>query len=220
MPFRRAYARGFRFGLIRLTDALGLKVLPPLVVQTFSSSEWVAYLRIAQAIMQLPLTLMQGIGRTALPALAELRGLRADARFRRLFTRATVLGGGAIALGVAAVLPLIPVFDGVLPPGYRAPVRLLCWILSIASILQAFSIAFDSFYLLTNQLRALFTINACGLGLGLAASALLTARFPETGAAWGIVVTMLTVLAHLVVIGAYYRRERDPVSRAAAEAGA
>jgi O-antigen/teichoic acid export membrane protein len=220
MPFRRAYAQGFRFGLIRLTDALGLKVLPPLIVQTFSSSEWVAYLRMAQAIMQLPLTLMQGIGRTALPALAELRGLRADARFRRLFTRATLLGGGGIALGVLVALPLIPLFDWVLPPGYREPVWLLCCILSLASILQAFSIAFDSFYLLTDQLRALFTINVCGLGFGLAASVLLTARFPETGAAWGIVVTMLTVVVHLVFIGAYLRREREPEAREAAEAGA
>ena len=205
VPIREAFRRGLQFGIVRQTDALGKKILPLLVLQTFASSRWVAYFRIAQAFMDLPLMFMQGVSRSALPALAELKGIREHDRFRRAFGRTTWIGGSVVAAGVLVCLPLVPVAVRVMPPDYHGPVWMLCCILLLSVIPVAYTITLDSFYILTNQLRVAVLINVIGFAVGLLATVYLGWRFPPTGAVWGMAVTTSASFAHLAFVHWYFR---------------
>jgi O-antigen/teichoic acid export membrane protein len=212
VPLRKGFAQGMRFGVIRQVDALTMRIFPPLIVQTFGSSEWVAYFRIAQAIMLVPLMMMQGVSRTALPALAELRGIKDHALFRKTFKRTTLVGGSVISAGVLAALPVIPFCVRVMPEDYWHPVVLLSLILALGYLPVAYAITLDSFYLLTDRLNAGLWISVFGLVTSVPLSIFLAARLPRTGAAWGVVATTCLAFVHFAYVWWYFRN--DPELRA------
>ncbi|MEM7306893.1 MAG: lipopolysaccharide biosynthesis protein [Planctomycetota bacterium] len=209
VPFREGFGQGLRFGVIRQTDALGMKILPPLIIQTFGSSEWVAYFRIAQGIMNVPLMFMQGVSRTALPALSELKGMRDHALFRKLFVRATWMGGTLITLGIALSLPLVPFLVRIMPGDYHRPVWILCLILALGYVPIAYTITLDSFYLLTAQLRMGMIIAVGGFLVSTPLSMFLASQLPRTGAAWGLVGTTMVSFVHFFYVWWYFRHDPE-----------
>jgi O-antigen/teichoic acid export membrane protein len=209
VPLRAGFGPSMRFGVMRQLDALGMKILPPLVIQTFGSSEWVAYFRIAQAIMLVPLMFMQGVSRTALPALAELRGLKDHRLFRQLFKRATLIGGGVITVGIFGALPFVPLLMRFMPPDYGKPVWILCLILCIGYVPAAFTITLDSFYLLTSRLNAGILISILGFVVSMPLSILFARELPHTGAAWGLVAMTLTAFVHFAYVWWYFRHDPE-----------
>lgn len=200
---------GLRFGVIRQIDGLSIKILPPLIIQTFARSEWVAYFRIAQGVMSLPLQLGQGFSRTAMPALSELRGLKDHTRFRSLYWRATLGGGALVSVAILCALPLVRPFVQLLPDDYHGPVWTLALILAAGYLPLAFMIAVDSFYLLTGTLRVGMTISAVGFVISMAAMTWLAWRFPETGVAWGFVVIGAFGFMNVLYSWAWFRRQGD-----------
>ncbi len=209
VPFRMGLRLALRFGIMRQLDALGSKIAPPLIIQTFGTPEWVAYFRIAQGIMNVPLMLMQGISRTALPAMAELKGLKMDARFERVYWRATLFGGGLITAGLLLCLPVVRVLVWkMFPSDYHEPIWELSLILALALTLVAFSIAFDSFYLGTNALRAGIAINLLSFFVSVPLMAYLAHRIPTTGAAWGYVGIGCWMFVHNAYILWHFRHAR------------
>lgn len=212
VPLSAGFGPGMRFGILRQLDALGMKILPPLIIQTFGTSEWVAYFRIAQAIMLVPLMFMQGVSRTALPALSELRGLQDHKLFRSLFGRATLIGGGVITLAVLGALPFIPLVMRIMPSDYARPVIALSLILALGYVPVAFTITLDSFYLLTSRLNAGIVISFAGFCLSTPISILLARELPRTGAAWGLVVTSWIAFLHFFYVWWFFRH--DPELRA------
>ena len=70
VPLGKGLAVGLRMGAVQNLAALGSQILPALLLQAFGSPAWVAYLRIAQRIMAVPLMAMKAISRTALPMLS------------------------------------------------------------------------------------------------------------------------------------------------------
>lgn len=214
VPVRGGLVDGLKMGVMRQTDALSIKILPPLLIQTFGQSTWVAYFRIAQSIMNVPLMLMQGVSRTALPALSELRGAQDDREFKRLFLRATFLGGGLVALAILAALPVVHFVVVVWPADYHGPIRTLSWILALGQLPLAFMIAMDPFYLLSGRLKAAVKINIAGFLVVVPLAAGLVYLDPERGAAWGFVVTTAVAYVHFVYVWRYYRGGHDQVQAA------
>ena len=200
---------GIKIGVLRQADALSMTILPPLIIQTFGSSAWVAYFRVAQSIMVLPFRMMQGLSRTALPAFSQLAGAKDMVRFRLAFRRVTFAGGGLITSGILLCLPMVPILvHAFYPADYAGPVWSLASILSIGFILASFMVALDSFYIVTQELKMGIVIMLVGMVVTLPITILLCWRFPETGIAWGMVVAMSWGLVHYLFVFVYFRDER------------
>ncbi|QDU67384.1 lipopolysaccharide biosynthesis protein [Engelhardtia mirabilis] len=216
VPLRKGLRLGIRIGALRSIDALAGNILPPLFIQHAGRSigfphtdQWVSYFRIAQRVMQVPVIALQGISRTALPALSQIAGRRDDVAFERAFQRVTVGSGLITGVGVLVALLLVKLpVTWFLPPDFHGPVPQLCAILAIGYGILGFAVAFDSYYILTNQLN---------FGLRLAiASMLVTIPMvywfclisPATGAAWGMVVIHTWGGVHLAFIARYFRAGR------------
>ncbi len=205
ISLRQGYRLGLRIGPLRIIDALVLDVSPILIISYFSHS-WAAYFRLAQRIMRLPLMLMQGISRTALPALSELAGTRDMKRFKMLFTRVTLVGGTIISVGVLACLPLIPYAVGLFwPEDFRQPVWEACLILVVGAIAMAYSVAIDSFYILTNKLKVAIRLGVAAIFVVIPAMVVLAWLFPPMGAVWGVSLGMGWCLMHYAYIAYYFK---------------
>jgi O-antigen/teichoic acid export membrane protein len=210
VPLRAGLPLGMKMGLVRSIDALNVKVLPNLLLSKFGSSEWVAYLRIAQTFMAVPLLFMQGLSRTALPVLSDLAGLRDMQRFKRTFIRASLLGGAFISAGVLASLLFVPwILERFFPQSYGGPVWFLCLILLPGMLVMSFSIANDTFYLVTNTLRAGVVICVLGLVVNTAVMTALGAWYSTPGVAWGLSFTMASAAMHYAYAAWYFRTRRE-----------
>ena len=183
-------------GLIRNLDAVGRELLPALILQRFASSEWVAYLRIAQRIVNSATLFMHGVSRTVLPALGTLSGLEDPARLRRVFFKVSLSAGFLISCGMLIVLPFLPwIIESVFPSDYHEPVWTLCLILTPGVMLNAFSVANTSFHLATDTLDAAIKITLWGtlfyvpllVGLPLWNTVIGVAIALSFSSAWGIV---------------------------------
>ena len=207
VPLARGFPLGFKLGLVRSIDALATQVLPTLFLERWGSSEWVAYLRIAQRILSVPLLLMQGISRTLLPALSELAGQRDMVRFRRVFVRASLATGALISGGLLLCLPLVHLAIAALfPREYHVPVWTIALILLPGFVVMSFSIANDTFYLVTNTLRAGVVLCVLGLFVNATVVALCARASPTVGVAWGLSFTMATATMHYVYAWWWFRR--------------
>jgi O-antigen/teichoic acid export membrane protein len=209
VPLRSGLALGTKLGLFRSVDAILREVLPSLLLQRFGSEEWVAYLRIAQRILGAPLMFMQGVSRTALPTLSELAGLKDFERFRRTFWKACFYSGTFISAGLLLALLLVrPVLRLTFPESYWDPVWLLSLILLPGYLTVSFSIASDTFYLVSNTLKAGVIICVLGFLVCAGAQTWLAARFPTTGAAAGLSITMILTSVHFLYAAWWFRQQR------------
>jgi len=212
VPLRKGLPLGFKLGLTRSIDAIGTQALPTLILNFVSgSTAAVAYLRIAQRLLSVPLLLMQGISRNLLPKFSELAGLRDMQRFRGEFARTMLISGSLISVGVLATMPLLALGVGwFFPVGYHEPVRLMAWILVPGFVVMSFSVANDIFYLVTNTLVAGMVICVIGLIFNALAVWYLAWLDPIYGVAWGLSVTYASAALHYAYEWWWLRRPHAP----------
>jgi O-antigen/teichoic acid export membrane protein len=165
MPLRHGLAMGVQVGLVRNLDALVLNVAPMLIMGYFGGPAHAAFFRIAQSFLRMPLMFLQGISRTAVPALAELAHLEDPSRFRKTFYRATFGGGVLVSTGILLALPLIPIVTRMaLPPEYAEEVPFDALLLAVGFLVTSFSGAIESFYVASHRISASLRI---GMVIGL-----------------------------------------------------
>lgn len=211
VPLKRGLPLGVKLGLVRSIDALGVQVLPTLFLQRFGSSDWVAYLRLAQRLMNVPLMFMQGISRTALPRLSELAGAQHRERFKRTFIKTSLLSGLFISTGILASLLVIPrLLEVLFPPDYRQPIWLICRILVPGMLIMSFSIANDTFYIVTNTLKVGVWLCVIGILVNAAVVGSLAWLYPTVGVAIGLSFTMAWSITHNVYAALYFRGHGRP----------
>lgn len=211
-PWGLGLRLGIKVGIIRNIDALGVQILPALILGRFASPRWVAYLRIALRLVDVGRLFMKGISRTALPVLSQLASVRDLRGLRRVYWRATVGSGLLIGTGlVATALVLRPALRAFLPQDYLDPVWLSFLILLPGTAVVGFSVANDTFYLVTGQLRTAIWISAAGLLVNTAVLVLACWRWPDFGAAAGLSFTFLWSLVHVSYAGLWFRRHRAAI---------
>ncbi len=207
VPLRKGLAVGLRLGAAQNLSAYGTQILPTLLLQRFGSSEWVAYLRIGQRIMNVPLMLMQAISRTALPALSKLAGVKDLRELCRTYFRTSLFSGLTIGGGLLAFLPFLPwVLELALPEAYGAPILTICLILVPGYLVIAFSSANDTFYLVTGTLRVAIQLWVDGAHLKQPLIAVQAWRWPTTRGAGALTLSMLWSLVHPAYVWSWYRR--------------
>ncbi|MCE9595984.1 MAG: oligosaccharide flippase family protein [Planctomycetes bacterium] len=206
-PIMHGTRLGVKLGIVRNLNALCMEIVPSLLIERFGSSEWVAYMRIAQRLMRVPLMFMQGISRTALPMFSEKAGLKDMAGLRRAFVKASVVSGLVITCGIIVVLPFLPwILRLAFPAAYLDPVYSVCLILVPGFIIMSFSIANDTFYLVTNTLRVAVIISVVGMFISVAMLFALARWNPTTGVAWGLTINMACSALHLIYAWWYFRK--------------
>ncbi len=218
VPIRHGTALGVKLGIVRNLNVLCMEVIPSLVLKRYGSDESVAYLRIAQRLVKIPLMFMQGISRTTLPMFSEIAGLKDIHKLKRAFFRASLFSGLLISGGVFCVLPILPwVLRFAFPASYPESVWKLCLILVPGFIVMSFSIANDTFYLVTNTLRVAVILSVVGMLISVALLFVLAKWNPTTGVAWGLTINMASSAIHLGYATWYLRKHaRDKLSPPAA----
>ena len=214
VPLRVGLPLGLRLGFLRSLDALAYDLLPPLFLlfagvqlELEDPEGWVTYFNIAQRVVLLPVILLSGIARTALPAMSGVAGRKDPEAFRRGFLRITLLGGGITILGLAVALLVLPIaVDIVYPSSYVEPVFLLAAILAIGHVIKGFSGAFDSFYIVADRLKAAMLISGISMLLAVPLMLWITLEHPRTGAAWGVNVTYAIGSFHYLYIAWFFYR--------------
>jgi len=206
VPLRQGIRLGLRVGLLKNSQTLFMDVLPGLILGRLAGASWVAYYKLATRITILPFTMLQGVGRTILPALSELRGLRDLDRFRSLYYRSSLISGGLVVGALLVLVPLIPPFVGALfPPDYKEPVFHYSWILALGMVPPAFAVGMDAFYILTDQMKRNLVLMGIGAALTIPTFFYLVAVLPETGVAWGLSLYRSWTLVHFAYVAWYFR---------------
>ena len=207
IPVREGLRLAVRVGVIKGATNLAITVLPRLLLAGTASFSWVAYFHLASRIMILPQMLMQGVSRTILPALAEQRGRKDLAGFRRLYWRASLISGAAISVVIIlGVLLVEPVVRRAFPADYAWPVFVCCAILSVGMVPSAFAVAQDPFYMLTNRMKQNLAICLIGALITIPVNVLLVQVDPDTGPVWGQSLYLSWVLVHFAYIAYYFKQ--------------
>lgn len=207
LPLRAGMKEGLQMGLVRNIDAFGVQILPTLILGHFGSARWVAYLRTAQRFTDVIRLLMQGISRTVLPVLSELRGGRDLRRLRRIYWRASGLSGLVVGAGLLLGLLLAPaILERLLPSEYQAPVWRCLLILVPGVLVVGFSVANDTFYLVTGTLRVGIWLSVLGLLVNTSVVAVLAWKMPTVGVAMGLSFTFLWSVTHLAYAAWWFHR--------------
>lgn len=205
-PMAKGIRLGVRVGLLKNGTALFMDVFPGLILGAVAGASWVAYFRVATKIVGLPMMLLQGVTRTVLPALSELRGVRDLERFRRLYFRTSLLSGATLVGVMLASLPLIHVAVAAFwPSDFADPVFRYACILALGLAPFAFAVGLEAFYILTDQMKRSLMITAVGALITIPTNVVLIVLLPETGAAWGLALYRGWVLVHLVYVAWYFR---------------
>ncbi len=208
VPLARGLPLGFRLGLVRSIDALGNQVLPSLFLEKWAAPSWVAYLRIGQKILGVPLLLMTGISRNMLPALSELTGLKDLERFKRMYVRASLTTGALISGALILSLPLIRwVIGNFLPNDFHEPVWRIMLILLPGFVVMSFSIANDTFYLVTNTLKVGIVLSGIGLAINTLMLATLASVWPTVGVAYALSFMMAASAMHYTYAWWWFRKQ-------------
>ncbi|MDG1498438.1 MAG: lipopolysaccharide biosynthesis protein [Planctomycetota bacterium] len=223
VPLREGLPMGIRVGLNRNIDALLLDSVPVLIMgmASIGGPATAAYFRIAQRLLRMPLMLLQGISRTAVPAFAELSVLRDGSALRRLFYKATIGGGAMISSGIIATVLVLPwVVDHFFPSGYAEPVAHFSYLLAAGFISTAFSGVFESFYLATNQVHIALRIGTVLSLPVLAAMYFGGVYFGPSGVAIGLSLGFSTGIVHHIYIYRFFRKRNWNSKVKLAEGGA
>lgn len=203
---------GVRMGLVRNIDAYGVQILPTMILGAVGDSAWVSYLRIAQRFTDAARTLMQGINRTALPHFSGLMGLRDRGGLRRAYWRATAFSGLLVSTGLLAGIPIILAVIRYFPVDYHEPVWTIYRILLPGAMIVSFSVANDTFYLVTNTLRVGVALSVLGLIVNTSVVALLASLHPKLGVAYGLSFTFFWSLTHIAFAAYWFRRHSQPAA--------
>lgn len=212
VPLWRGLRLGIRVGLLKNGTALFLSVFPRLIIGKVVGAEWTSYFHIAQRVLTIPTMFMLGVSRTSLSALGELAGKKDWVGFRRLFTRVTLITGGALTALILVGLPLVqPVVSRLFPADYVRPVYEYYWILALGYIPFTFAVAIEAYYIATNHVRTWLWITVIGALVTIPTNVWLILHVPYTGTAWGLSLYQSWVLVHLGWI--FWHFWRDPKNR-------
>lgn len=207
VPLMEGFPLSLRIGLLRCTDALGVQIMPILVINAVVGSEVVAYTKTAQRIMSVPVTLTGGISRTLFPVMYQFAGLKDVTRFKQAFLKATLFGGSMTTIVILCLLPFIHTIVGMFwPPRYVEPVSQLAQILAIGNALLSFGLGIDAFHVVTGTMKGAVRINLAAMPTTPLMTIALCSALPMTGGAWGITITMSWVLFQFVYLTWVYRR--------------
>ncbi len=210
VPLRHGLRLGIKYGLVRNVDAFGVQILPPLILGYFGTEAWVAYLRIAQRLVSVAQMLMQGISRTALPTFSEIVGLRDLPRLRRAYWRASLLSGLTVSTGVLIGLPFVPLLvEAVFPRDFHGPLWTIVKILVPGVLVVSFSVANDTFYLVTRTLHVGIALSFVGLVVNTSVVTLLAWAYPTVGVALGLSFTFTWSLVHIAYAAYWFRTHRS-----------
>ncbi len=211
VPLKHGLRLGLRMGLVRNVDAYGVQILPPILLGVFGDRAWVAYLRLAQSAVGAARTLMEGINRTALPYFSEIVGLREISRLSRAYWRVTLTSGLLISSGLLLSLPIAPHLIALWPRDYHDPVWICYLILLPGTMVVSFSVANDTFYLVTNTLKVAVQLSVLGLVVNTLVVAFLAWRFPTLGVAVGLSFTYCWSMVHVAYAFWWFRTRGSSV---------
>ena len=198
---------GLRLGVTQNMHALGVNILPTMVLGFVGNTRWVAYMRLAQRIVDAVRTLMQGINRTALPYFSELVGLKDLRGLRRAYWRATLGSGALVSTGVVLIGFLVPSLVEVFPSDYRDPVWTVFLILAPGVMVVSFSVANDTFYLVTDNLKVAIVFGAVQFAVHLTLLALLGHFYPKVGPSIALTVFFFSSVIHPAYAYFWFRRK-------------
>lgn len=215
IPVSMGMRLGIRVGLVRNLDAYGIQILPPMIIGVFGESAWVAYLRLAQRFLSVAGMVLTGVARTALSHFSGLVGKDDHDALESAYWRASLASGVLMGGVYLASLLVVPLVVQAFPPAYHDPIWLCYVILLPGKMLASFSVANDTFYLVTNTLKVAVILQFVSLGLVVGSTLLFSWLYPTFGAAVGLSLMHVTCLLHMGYIGFWFRRRR----RAAAAAG-
>jgi O-antigen/teichoic acid export membrane protein len=211
VPLRSGLSLGTKLGFFRSVDAILREVLPALLLNRYGSEEWVAYLRIAQRIFGAPLMFLQGISRSALPAFSEIAGMKDFDRLRRTYWRTVLWSGTFISSGLLiAMLCVKPLLRAAFPESYWEPVFLTCLVLLPGYLIVSFSIGSDTFYLVSDSLKAGVILCIIGFAVCAVAQVVFASQIRTLGAAWGLSFTLSVSLIHFAYAAWWFRHRRRP----------
>jgi O-antigen/teichoic acid export membrane protein len=198
---------GFRLGVTQNMHALGVNILPTMVLGWVGNTRWVAYMRLAQRIVDAIRTLMQGINRTALPYFSELVGLKDLRGLRRAYWRATLGSGAIVSTGVVAIGFLVPYIVEAFPSDYREPVWTVFLILAPGVMVVSFSVANDTFYLVTDNLKTAILLGAGQFTLHLTLLRFFGSLWPTVGPSIALTVFFFSSVIHPAYAYFWFRRK-------------
>jgi len=214
IPLREGLPLGLRIGLMRNIDALVIDALPPLIIRRFGGPDGqaiVTYFRIAQRFMKLPMMLLQGVTRTALPAMSEYVGRGDWKGLRKIWLRTTLLAGGATCLLVGLFTLCLPwIVESFYPRDYLAPIQSLSLILAGAYGLMSFHVGYDAFYIATSRLKIAIVIGVSGMCVYLLAMIWLVSTLGLTGPAWAILIASAWGSWNAVYLWHFFRTATVP----------
>lgn len=214
IPLSEGLPLGVRIGMMRNMDALALDALPPLIIQRFGGPDGnaiVTYFRIAQRILKLPLMMLQGLTRTALPAMSEYVGRGDWKGLRKIWLRTTLIGGSATASLVVVVALSLPwLVSTFYPRSYAAPISALSWILALAFVLQSFHVGIDAFYIATSKLRVAILLGIACTAVHLVALVFLVSHAGLTGPAWALLCGNCLASLNVVYVLYFFRTATVP----------
>lgn len=207
VPVMVGFPLGFRLGLLRCTDALGVQIMPILIINAIAGSEVVAFTKTAQRIMSVPVMLTSGVSRTLFPVMYRYAGLKDVKRFKQAFMRATLIGGCLTSVAVLVELPFVhSVVAMFWPAKYVEPVAMLAPILAIGNIVLSFGLGLDAFHVVAGTTKWPVRMNVIAIPITALLTVWLCRALPMTGGAWGISLTMSWVLFQFVYLSWIYRR--------------
>ncbi len=202
---------GIRLGVTQNMHALGVNILPTMVLGVVGDTRWVAYMRLAQRIVDAIRTLMQGINRTALPYFSELVGLRDLSGLRRAYWRATLGSGALVSTGVVALGFLVPSIVQAFPSDYRDPVWTVFLILAPGVMVVSFSVANDTFYLVTDNLKTAILFGAMQFAVHLTLLMLFGYLWPTVGPSIALTLFFFSSVIHPTYAYFWFRRKAGEV---------
>lgn len=201
VPMWRGMRLGLRVGLLKNGHALFINVFPRLIIGGVVGLDFVAYFHIAQRIMQVPLMLMYGVTRTAVPAMGALAGLKDMVSFRRLFSKISLITGGLITGGILLGVPLVePFVLMAFPDDYAQPAARFYFILAFGYIPLAFGVALESFYMAVNKVRVWLWLTVVGAVITIPTNVYLIMTIAYEGTAWGLSLYQSWVIVHLCYV--------------------
>jgi O-antigen/teichoic acid export membrane protein len=188
--------------------ALMPTVVPRLLLSHFAGSREVGYLNLAQNLMKIPLIGFQGVSRTILPVLGQLRGSGDVARLRRVLVKIMLLSGAVmIVLSSTAWIVLhsfIPFFYG---EAARPAVKLLPWLFA-AMVIAGFAVGSEGFFVIVKRLHVTVAISLVFATLAIPLGLWWVSVWGAQGAAAFVVFVHGGAAANIVYVFYYFKTTR------------
>jgi O-antigen/teichoic acid export membrane protein len=138
---------------------------------------------------------------------SKLAGTKDMRAMCHAYFRTSLFSGLTVGGGILCFMPFLPYLLGfAFPAEYHDPIETICWILVPGFLVIAFSIANDTFYLVTGTLRVGILVSVVGALINLPLIGFLAWKFPTVGVAWGLTSSMLWSAWHLGYAYYWYRR--------------